>query len=352
MRAGEQCKWRTSRTWRSGFRRVTSRRLVTVALVGLLLAGVGVMPPPAFAADSCPEPNDTSDSACELRLDQPIEDELANVQDADRFRLTVLDGQSVEVTARSKVGVQKLRIEGQDGASIAEVGLGAGERRVVAERLPEGRYTVYLSADGGDPGQSFPYTITARAIGTGPVVSLASARGNLRDLTLTPADVGAQALQTTGRLTAFESGRLYEVVYERENTLTARRNGPMYILNRVHVAESAEKAQAIYNSWDVFDLPEAGPTRPYEFLGDQTMPGFGDQAHALGACVKCDDDNPLRSYRLVARFDTTIYLLYTWGRDASANFDVVMSLAFKMAKHLGLSGEPRGPSLALGLLAR
>ena len=82
------------------------------------------------------------------------------------------------------------------------------------------------------------------------------------------------------------------------------------------------------------------------------MPGFGDQAHALGACIKCDDDNPLRSHRLVARFDTTVYLLYTWGRDASANFDVVMNLAFKMAKHLGRQPDERAPLLALGLLAR
>ena len=330
---------------------------LTAALVGLLLAGVGTPMAPVvaasvMAADACPEPNDTPDNACELRLDQPIQDELANVQDADRFRLTIKDGQSVQVTAKSSVGTQKLRIEGPDGKSLAEVGLGAGERQVVAEQLPEGRYTVYLSADGGEPNQSFPYTITAKLTGTGSPVSLDSARGNLRDLALNPIDIGAQALQTTGRLTAFESGRLYEVIYERENTLTARRNGPMYILNRVHVAESAEKAQAIYANWDVFDLPEAGPTRPYEFLGDQTMPGFGDAAHALGACVKCDDDNPLRSYRIVARFDTTVYLLYTWGRDSSANFDVVMALAFKMSKHLGLTDRPHGPLLALGLLAR
>lgn len=348
MRAANKSQWRTSQTWRT---RLLQGSL-SVALVGLLLAGVGTTPAPALAADSCPEPNDTPDTACELRLDQPIEDELANVQDADRFRLTIKDGQSVEVTAKSKVGAQKLRIEGPDGKSIAEVGLGAGERQVVAERLPEGRYTVYLSADGGDPGQSFPYSINAKSLGTGPAVSLESARGNLRDLALTPIDIGAQALQTTGRLTAFESGRLYEVVYERENTLTARRNGPMYILNRVHVAESAEKAQAIFSNWDVFELPEAGPTRPYESLGDQTMPGFGDAAHALGACVKCDDDNPLRSYRIVARFDTTVYLLYTWGRDSSANFDVVMALAFKMSKHLGLTTDPYAPTLALGLLAR
>jgi len=52
------------------------------------------------------------------------------------------------------------------------------------------------------------------------------------------------------------------------------------------------------------------------------------------ACFKCDDDNPLRSYRLVARSDNVVYLLYTWGRDAGANFNVVMDLAFKLPKHL------------------
>ena len=319
-------------------------------LAALVAAGTGS--PRVLAADGCPEPNDTADRACELRLDQPIEDELASVEDADRFRLTIKDGQSVQVTAKSPVGMQKLRIEGPDGKSIAEVGLGAGERQVVAERLPEGRYTVYLSGEGGDPGTTYPYTITAKAIGSGPAVTLESARGNLRDLTLTPSDIGAQALQTAGRLLTAENGRIYEVVYERENTVTARRNGPMYILNRVHVAESAEKAQAVYNAWDVFDLPEAGPTRPFESLGDQTMPGFGDAAHTLGACVKCDEENPLRSYRLVARFDTVVYLLYTWGRDSSANFDVVMNLAFKMEKRLGVSSDQLVPGLARSLTTR
>jgi hypothetical protein len=168
--------------------------------------------------------------------------------------------------------------------------LGAGERQLVAERLPEGRYTVYMSAEGGDPGLSFPYSITAKSTGTGAAVSTEGPRGKLRELTLSPADIGAQALQTTGRLTVGEMGCQYEVIYERENTVTARRNGPMYILNRVVVADSGEQAHDLYSKWDVFDLPEANAGRPYEFLGDQTMPGFGDEAHALGACVKCDEE--------------------------------------------------------------
>jgi hypothetical protein len=79
---------------------------------------------------------------------------------------------------------------------------------------------------------------------------------------------------------------------------------------------------------------------------------LGDEAPALGACVKCDDENPLRSYRVVARFDHTRYLLYTWGRDSSADFDVLMNLAVKMSRRLGRFDDEHRPALALGLLAR
>ena len=65
------------------------------------------------------------------------------------------------------------------------------------------------------------------------------------------------------------------------------------------------------------------------------MPPLGDIAYATGACSKCDDDNPLRSYRIVARFDTVVHVLYAWGRDSGSNFDVVMYLANKLPKHLG-----------------
>jgi len=60
--------------------------------------------------------------------------------------------------------------------------------------------------------------------------------------------------------------------------------------------------------------------------------------------TKCDDENPLRSYRVVARFDTVVYVLYSWGRDSSSNFDVVMFLANKLPRRLGLDGTSDLPS--------
>jgi hypothetical protein len=304
---------------------------VALVLALSLLTGGGR----AYADDYCPEPNDEPDKACELKADQNVEGMLSSNDDADRFRIEVADGQSVQVTATAKSGLQKLRLEASDGGSLAEVGLGPGQRQVLAERLPAGRYVVYLSGEAGDSGAARAYTIGWKVVGNGPPMPVTSARGSLRDLVLNPADVGERAVQTAGKLLATDVGRVYEAVYERENTIQARRFGPMYLVNRVHVADSADRAQSVYDTWNVFELPEANDARPFESLGDQSMPAFGDASHALGACSKCDDDNPLRSHRLVARFDTVVYSLYTWGRDAGANFDVVMYLALKLPKHLG-----------------
>jgi hypothetical protein len=314
--------------------------------VGVSTGGGGVSS--VLAADGCPEPNDTAEQACELRVDRMIEDELSNSNDADRLRIEVKEGQSVEVTARGDSGLPgvglKLRIEGPDGQAVAEVGTGPGERFVLAERLPAGRYIVYLSGDGGDSGRSFPYSIKWKAINTDGPIAVGSPRGGLRDLTLSASEVGEQAVQTGGRLLARDVGRVYEAIFERENTEKVRKHGPMYLLNRVHVAESAEKAQAVFDTWAVSDhLPEANDGRPYGSLGDQLMPPLGDIAYATGACTKCDDENPIRSYRVVARFDAVVYVLYSWGRDSGSNFDVVMFLANKLPRRLSLEQGPALP---------
>lgn len=317
-------------------------------VLGLSVAGGGGGVGSVLAADGCPEPNDTAEQACELRPDRTIEDVLSSSNDADRLRIEVKDGQSVEVTARGDSNVPdiglKLRLEATDGQAIAEVGIGPGERFVLAERLPAGRYIIYLSGDGGDPGRSYPYSIKWRGLNTDGPIGLWSPRGSLRDLALPATEVGEQAVQTGGRLLARDIGRVYEAIYERENSEKVRRHGPMYLLNRVHVAESAERAQAIFDAWSVSDhIPEADDRRAYGSLGDQPMPPFGDVSYAIGACTKCDDENPLRSYRIVARFDTVVHVLYSWGRDSSSNFDVVMFLANKLPRRLGLDAPPRLP---------
>src|SRR5829696_2107363 len=72
---------------------------VAVALALLMgMVGSNELVSGVLAADGCPEPNDTPERACELRVDRTIEDVLANAEDADRFRLDVKDGQSVLVT--------------------------------------------------------------------------------------------------------------------------------------------------------------------------------------------------------------------------------------------------------------
>ena len=53
--------------------------------------------------------------------------------------------------------------------------------------------------------------------------------------------------------------------------------------------------------------------------------------------------DPLRSYHVVARFDTVVYVLYSWGRDSSSNFDVVMFLANNLPRRLGLDHAPGLP---------
>jgi hypothetical protein len=326
--------------------RVLAAVLAVVVAVAIVGSGTAAR---VLAADGCPEPNDTAEQACELRVDRTIEDELSSSNDADRFRIDVKDGQTVEVTARGDAGAPgiglKLRIEGPDGQAVAEVGTGPGERFVLAERLPAGRYTLYLSGDGGDPGKSYPYAIKWKAITTDGPIALGSPRGSLRDLTLAASEVGEQAVQTGGRLLARDIGRVYEAVFERENAEKVRKHGPMYLLNRAHVGESVDKAQAVFDAWAISDhLPEANDGRPYGSLGDQPMPPFGDIAYAIGACTKCDDENPLRSYRVVARFDTVVYVIYSWGRDSSSNFDVVMFLANKLPRRLGRDQDPRLPN--------
>ena len=159
-----------------------------------------------------------------------------------------------------------------------------------------------------------------------------------------PNDTAEQAVQSGGRLQARDIGRVYEAIFERENSEKVRRHGPMYLLNRVHVAESVDRAQTVFDAWAVSDhIPEADDRRAYGSLGDQPVPPFGNIVYATGACTKCDDENPLRSYRVVARFDTVVHVLYTWGRDSSSNFDVVMFLANKLPRRLGLDGAPTLP---------
>jgi hypothetical protein len=273
--------------------------------------------PRAFAADGCPEPNDSPEQACELKPGQAVADEIENDNDVDLLRIDVKAGQTVEVTAKgsASVGGLKLRLEDPGGAVLASVGAAPGERTVVAERLPEGRYVVSLSGEGGDPGRAYPYSVTWKGTATDGPIATTSARGSLRDLVLTPTEVGDQATQTGGRLLAAEIGRVYETVYERENTVQARRFGPMYLLDRVHVADSAERAQAVFDAWAISDsIPEANNARQYESLGDQPIPSpIGDISYATGACTTCNDENPLRSYRLVMRFDTVVHVLYSWG---------------------------------------
>ena len=316
--------------------------MVPLAALVLIVTLLGADARVSLADDPCPEPNDTLERACELMADESAEGDLPTPADADRYRIDVADGQTVQVTLSVPVGVQKLRLEAEGGLNVAEVGLAPGQRQVVGERLPAGRYFIYVSGEGGDPGTNRPYTVGWRVVGSGVAVPAGSMRGSIRDLALTPGDVGEKAVQTGGRSLVTDAGRVYEAVYERENTIVARKAGPMYILNRVVVTDSADRAKVVYDAWNVFDLPDANDSRPFESLGEQTMPGFGDASRSLGACYKCDDDNPLRSYRLVARFDTVVYMLYTWGRDAGANFNIVMDLAFRFSKHLAT-----GPSLRL-----
>jgi hypothetical protein len=340
------------------FARSAHLRAVVAALVfvvGWSSAGSGTIDS-VLAADGCPEPNDAAEQACELRAGSTIEDELSTSNDADRLKIDVKDGQTVEVTAKTDgntpgIGL-KMRLETADGQAVAEVGTGPGERFVLAERLPAGKYIVYLSGDGGDSGRSYPYSIKWRGINTDGPIPVGTPRGSLRDLTLSLADVGDMAVQTGGRLLARDIGRVYEAIFERENAEKVRKFGPMYLLNRVHVAESVEKAQSVFDAWAVSDhLPEANDQRAYGSLGDQPMPPFGDIAYATGACTKCDDENPLRSYRVVARFDTVVYVIYSWGRDSSSNFDVVMYLANKLPKRLGLDMNPALTGRFFGLLA-
>jgi hypothetical protein len=302
------------------------------------------------ADGGCPEPNDTPDKACDLKVGQTISDEIANDRDEDRLKLDVKDGQTIEVTAKgtASVGGLKLRLEDVDGATIASVGTGPAERTVLAERLPAGRYIVALSGEGGEAGRTYPYSVRWKGIDTDGPIPTTSPRGSLRELTLGAREVGEQAVQTGGRLLATEFGRVYEAVFERENTEKVRRAGPVYLLNRVHVAPSADKAQVVFDTWAISDrMPEANESRQYESFGDQPMPTpIGDIAYATGACFKCNDENPLRSYRLVMRFDTVVYVLYSYGRDSSSNFDVVMFLANKLPKHLG-----RAPGSEMSLAA-
>ena len=81
---------------RAHFRGLAAVLALVVALS--VVGGGGVEG--VLAADGCPEPNDTAEQACELRPDRAIESELRNAEDADRLRIEVKDGQSVEVTAK------------------------------------------------------------------------------------------------------------------------------------------------------------------------------------------------------------------------------------------------------------
>jgi hypothetical protein len=308
-----------------------ARALLATAL---LVAALSFDVRPSRADDPCPEPNDNPEQACDLKADEPVDGDMPTPADADRYRIDVADGQSIVVTLNTKVGVQKLRLEADGGLNVAEVGLAPGKREITAERLPAGHYFIYISGEGGDPGTNRPYTVGWHVTGSGAPVPTGSAHGSIRDLALAYSDVGEKAVQTGGKSLVTDAGRVYEAVYERENTIVARKAGPIYMVNRVVVADTIDQAKSTYDAWNVFDLPEANDSRPFESLGEQSMPPFGDAARSLGACYKCDDDNPLRSYRLVARFDTVVYMLYAWGRDAGTNFNVVMDLANRFAKHL------------------
>jgi hypothetical protein len=52
---------------------------------------------------------------------------------------------------------------------------------------------------------------------------------------------------------------------------------------------------------------------------------------------------------VVERFDNVVHALYSWGRDSSSNFDVVMFLANKLPRRLGLD---LSPSLLTGFFGR
>src|SRR4051794_22506630 len=137
---------------------LVARAVALLVSLSILVTGGA---PGVLAAGDCPGPNDTAEKACELKIGQSVSDELANDRDEDRLKLDVKDGQTVEVTAKSTapVGGIKLRLEDADGNAVAAVGLGPGEREVLAERLPAGRYIVTLSGEGGDPGRSYGYSI-------------------------------------------------------------------------------------------------------------------------------------------------------------------------------------------------
>jgi hypothetical protein len=310
-------------------------------LAPILVALVLLLVVPAASAwggvllDICPEPNEAAGSACELRVDRKVTGEIESSSDGDRYRLTVEEGHSVVVTLSARTGNHKLRLEALDGVPVAEVGRGAGVRRVVAERLPAGEYLAYVAGDDVDVRTQRSYELFWASEGRGAPVGLQGGGRVLRDLALSALDAGEGALQIEGRLMAGERGRVYLATYQRENVQPSFKLGPLFLLNRVFVGETADDARAVFVEWHKFDLPDAeGIARPYTSLGDQPMPPVGDEAHALGACFKCDEENPLRHYRLVIRSDRVVWLLYTWGRDSGSNFNVVMSLVDKLVAKL------------------
>ncbi|MFN8522778.1 MAG: hypothetical protein U0821_06675 [Chloroflexota bacterium] len=307
---------------------VTWGKKTTAGLMAaaLLLAGWAV---PSARADACPEPNDAMDRACDLALGKRTGGELDTDQDADRYRLQVGEGQSVLVTLKAGTGMQKLRLETADGVTVADVGLARGEREVLAERLPAGTYYAYVAGEYAEPGGDRSYSVWWSSPGSGdPVVVRAPGGKVLRDLPFTSADVGDKATQTDGRLVVGDRGRIYQSVFEREDTVAARKAGPQHVVSRVFVGEDEGAARAVFEGWNVFDLPEADEYKhPYEFLGEQSLPKLADEIRGLSACQKCNDgENPRRHFRVVMRSGNAVVLLYTWGRDAGNNSDTVIDL--------------------------
>ncbi len=286
-------------------------------------------------ADICPEPNDSAEAACELRVDRKAVGDLESTADADRYRVAVADGQSIAVTLSAPTGHHKLRLETADRTPVAEVGQAAGVRRVVAERLPAGEYLIYVASDDVDQRTERSYELFWASEGRGEPMAVTGPGRALRDLALNPSEAGDNAAQTEGRLLAGDRGRVYLAVFQRENVQPNHKLGPLFVLNRVYVGDTPDDARTTYAEWDKFDLPEAdGIARPYASLGDQPMPALGDESHALGACYKCDEENPLRHYRVVIRADRVVWLLYTWGRDSGSNFNVVTRLLDRLVAKL------------------
>lgn len=312
-------------------------RLLCLIVVVLLAVSPWLVGRVAAQGDGCPEPNDSFEQACDAPRGRKVFTELGVGNDVDRFRLKVADGQSIEIALNSAAGLQRMSLDAADGTPVADAAMSKHRRVILAERLPAGDYILSVEGEYPDPGASRAYDIEWKAVGDGPPLPITLVNGAApRDIALTLDEVGERATHSWSRLLAARNGRIYEAMYEREDTVQARKHGPQQVLSRIYIGTDAGVAREIFAEWNVFDLPEAYEYKhDFEFLGEQPMPRFGEEFRALGACAKCNDgENPRRQLRVLSRQGANVVLLYTWGRDAGNNEFTVADLFGKIMRKL------------------